>query len=234
MGLGEWWKNANAATGRGFSRLGEGLFAPDPSMGVDPAAVQRARQNAIMQLGLGLMAGKGGLASFSGAQETFGGAMQNAFQNAERKRLEKKGDDRYEADRKYTLERDKVEDTRAEAAARARAEQLAAERDLAERRLRIEGSRATRDANLSNAELQASAGAAERMRIENTRLQELMGKGWANLTESEKEEFEVLRTGRRPRATTDFMGLGSFGGMGTPPFAPQQNPIALDDSLFAP
>lgn len=111
------------------------LFPIDPNSGIDPAYAKQLQNNAILKLGLGMVAaGRQPGASFGGALATglgqasadINGAMQTAYQNARAARADRRADDREDRemaredrlDRRqeylqdHQLEREKVADQR--------------------------------------------------------------------------------------------------------------------------
>lgn len=111
----------------GLGRIGENLFPIDQAYGMTPEQQKKARQAAIMQMGLGMMAASnngarfGEAASFGlgQAQHSLTGALQQGYENARQARLDQRRDQldqqeqqRYESDRAHQLEREKIADAR--------------------------------------------------------------------------------------------------------------------------
>lgn len=109
----------------GLGRLSQSLFPMDQAttQSVAPDQLQALRSNALMQLGLGMLAtsGRGGnfgesaLAGYNQAQTSLQSAMQNAYQNASRNRAEQRevereqrGEARYNNEQSYRIEQDKL------------------------------------------------------------------------------------------------------------------------------
>lgn len=235
MAIRDWLERAGGAVDRGLGRAAQQLFvAPDD---VDPAQAEQIRRQALLRMGLGMMAagaqgrglGEGVYGAYDQAAQTADAAFLRAYQNARQRRQEAIEEQRYQEGRQERA------DDRQWRRAREAADEAARQRDyeLRARELGLRAQQARRADQLTRAELEQQAGAIDRMRMENARLQELMRKGWARLTPEEREEFEVLRTGRRPS-----QGLGAGWPMpglpALPGIAGPTNPIALDDSLFAP
>lgn len=89
-----------APAGGFYDKILGGLFGAGPNGQVDRDAQNRA----MIQLGLGLMGanrnegiGLGALNAYQRAANSYQGAMDRAYQNSERKRLEEKEDKRYES-----------------------------------------------------------------------------------------------------------------------------------------
>jgi hypothetical protein len=116
----------------GLGRLQNALFPTDP--GMDPRQAKAMQNQALLQLGLGMISAKSqgaGLGQslahgFGGAQQTLQGSMQRAFQNAQMKQAQARADNRedrmmqqqelqaqrYDAEQAHRLEREKLADER--------------------------------------------------------------------------------------------------------------------------
>lgn len=226
-----------------MGKLSSALFSGTPEMmqGMDPAALQQMRQQAMLKLGLGLMAGRQqgfGRAALMGlgqAQGDFNGALQTSYQNNQRKRQEDKADTRYSE----TVAR---EDKRAADAA-ARDERdfkfrvQTAQQDAMQRQKAL-------DASVGNARFQspvererAKMMEMERQSLEQLRsLEQKIQSGQA--TQEEKNAYQLLRSGRQQSADPFQMLLQQqgMGGLGNPlspnsirdGMAPPMSPLASE------
>lgn len=118
-GLGGFMTRAGTGLQNGLGRLSQGMFPMDPAatQGMDPSQISGMRSNAMMQMGLGMMAagnrpgasvGSSLAAGYFGAQNNLHGAMQQGFENAKTNNAEKRAVNR--EDRQ--MERDNVLDAR--------------------------------------------------------------------------------------------------------------------------
>lgn len=118
----------------GLGRVGQALFPVDPNTGMTPDQMKALRTNALMQMGLGMMASSGQGAGFGEslargyglASGNMQGAMQRAYENAMSNRAETRATDREkrldeQAERaqahqqwleEHTLDREKTADER--------------------------------------------------------------------------------------------------------------------------
>ena len=125
-GFGGLMRRAGTGLQNGLGQLSQGMFPMDPqaTQGMDPSQIQALRSNAMMQMGLGMMAasrrpgasvGSSLAAGFGGAQANLHGALQQGFENAkannaERRQLErdKTSDERFDKQLTYQQEQDKL------------------------------------------------------------------------------------------------------------------------------
>jgi len=109
---GNMWDRVKA----GFGRIGENMFPIDQAYGASPAEQQALRRNALMQMGLGMMAASSNGASFGeaaafglgNAQRSLTGALQRGYENARENRQEQRQKEQDERQ----LKRDEVSDNR--------------------------------------------------------------------------------------------------------------------------
>lgn len=123
-----------------MDKISAGLFPVDSraAEAIGPEALKQQRNQALMRMGLGMMAasnqGAGlGESLFTGlnsAQNSLDGALQRGYENAREARQEQRtlerekvADQRYDAERQYQIDRDTIEDKRAEAQMAAQTEQ---------------------------------------------------------------------------------------------------------------
>lgn len=114
-GFGNMMRRANVGLGNGLGRLQQGLFQIDPTIAakMTPDQINKARNQAMLQMGLGMMnaAGRGaGLGQaiaqgYGGANENLQGGMQQQYQNmrtdqADTRQIERQGveDTRYQSE----------------------------------------------------------------------------------------------------------------------------------------
>ena len=114
-GLGNMMRRANVGLSNGLGRLQQGLFQIDPTIAakMTPDQINKARNQAMLQMGLGMMnaAGRGaGLGQsiaqgYGGANENLQGTMQQQYQNqrtdqADTRQIERQGveDTRYQSE----------------------------------------------------------------------------------------------------------------------------------------
>jgi hypothetical protein len=114
-GFGNMMRRANVGLGNGLGKLQQGLFQIDPTIAakMTPDQINKARNQAMLQMGLGMMnsAGRGaGLGQaiaqgYGGANENLQGGMQQQYQNqrtdqADTRQLERQGveDTRYQSE----------------------------------------------------------------------------------------------------------------------------------------
>jgi len=145
-----------------FDRLSSGFFPVDPeASGLSPDQASGLRRNAMVRLGLGMLAAREQGAGFGGAaaaglgnaQQYLHSTLQTAFQNnrlkaqqAHQQAREKIEDDRYASAQAHQLEREKAADARA---AQERADQLAQwERQAGMREREMNSTDAWRNASL--------------------------------------------------------------------------------------
>lgn len=118
-GFGGMMNRAGIGIQNGLGRLSQGMFQMDPAAtaGMDPSQIKSQRNNAMMQMGLGMMAagsrpgatlGSSLASGYFGAQDNLQGAMQRGFENAKTNNAEKRAINR--EDRQ--MERDSVLDER--------------------------------------------------------------------------------------------------------------------------
>lgn len=227
---------AGAATQKPFlDRLSSAMFLA-PS-GVDPAEAQAYQRNAMLQMGLGMLAasqsgqglGAGIFNSYAGAANSYQGAMDRAYRQTEAKRIEGKQDKRY-SDEQARDDKRRTEDLdwrqkEADRIAKAEQARLAQAAKIASLGREDDSARA-RYTRLQADELQ---GRLE----EQNRLAAKVANGTA--TAEERNLYQMLRTGRQPAANpyAAFMdqlggGMGGYGG-GMPP--PGGNPLLTDPRL---
>jgi hypothetical protein len=209
-----------------YGKLANGLFGSGPGGTADPAAQNRA----MIQMGLGMLAagrqnqGLGMLNAYTGAQSTYQDAMQNAYANAERKRLEDKADTRYQEgikreDQNTRSEREfKMKQWEAEQKAAMARAQLQAETQL-------KTSAASASDDRSRAEIaKAQLEREQQLEKQIAPLREKILQGTA--TQQEQVAYQLLVTGRLP----------STGGLGfnfdpNAPGASGDNPLLNDPRL---
>jgi len=114
-GFGNMMRRANVGLSNGLGRLQQGLFQIDPTVAakMTPDQINKARNQAMLQMGLGMMnaAGRGaGLGQsiaqgYGGANENLQGTMQQQYQNqrtdqADTRQIERQGveDTRYQSE----------------------------------------------------------------------------------------------------------------------------------------
>lgn len=114
-GFGNMMRRANVGLGNGLGKLQQGLFQIDPTIAakMTPDQINKARNQAMLQMGLGMMnsAGRGaGLGQsiaqgYGGANENLQGGMQQQYQNmrtdqADTRQVERQGveDTRYQSE----------------------------------------------------------------------------------------------------------------------------------------
>lgn len=232
-----------APMGSFYQRLAGGLFGGGPEgMQGDPSE----RNRAMLQLGLGMLAagsqgqgfGQGLFNAYTGAANTYQGAMNRAFERSEAKRLEAKADRRQEIlDQRYEKQ---IE----------RESQMASEREANElERLRMQ---MEQRAELAAAELRSRervagmAGAGDRAmaqvrlaELEDMKRQSEILKGIEDkvragrqLTDQERQNYMLIRTGRMP--TPGQVNPGAFFDNFNPsqPTAPGMNPLLSDPLSF--
>jgi hypothetical protein len=91
---GSLWERAKS----GLGRIGENLFPIDQAYGMSPAEQQTARRNALLQMGLGMVAASNNGAGFGEAaafglgkaQNNLTGALQRGYENARENRQEQR------------------------------------------------------------------------------------------------------------------------------------------------
>lgn len=127
-GLGNFMRRANVGLSNGLGRLQQGLFQIDPTVAANmtPDQINKARNQAMLQMGLGMMnaAGRGaGLGQsiaqgYGGANENLQGTMQQQYQNqrtdqADTRQIERQGveDTRYQSEweRQQQLDAERIE-----------------------------------------------------------------------------------------------------------------------------
>jgi hypothetical protein len=193
-----------------LGRLGSSMFGvPAGLEGMPPELIRQQQQQALLQLGLGMLAGKergmgfgqSTLAGLSNAQSGFQDILQQSYRNtllnreaARADTRDQRDEDRWRADRDYQMQRDRQSD-----------ERWRAEQDL---RMRATEADIRGQGVLANQRAQEAA-AAEQARA---RVQELTKK--PTLTEAERLELEVLTGGAPSNLIRAQTGLGMFGGMG--------------------
>jgi hypothetical protein len=137
-GLGGLLLRAGVGLQNGLGKMGQGLFPVDQTAaaGMDPGQIQSLRNNAMMKMGLGMMAtanqggrfGESLAAGLGQAQQGLSGAMQKGFENATQARQEqrqterdKASDQRFDREMGYRQEKDKaaLEERKAEQEANA-------------------------------------------------------------------------------------------------------------------
>lgn len=205
-----------------LQQLGGALFQAPEGVAVDPRVLQQQQQQALLTLGLGLLAGReqgrgfgeSALRGLGMAQGNFQGALQQGYANTMANRREAREDtrlardeERYQADRAYAMERDK-----ATAERRARLDAMR-ERELGQMgEVRSAQAAATRTSAATEVAARRQAAEADaRVRI-------LMAK--PDRTPEEDLELDSLTRGavsRMMRAQNS--GLGMFGGFGVPGYA---------------
>jgi hypothetical protein len=100
----------------GLGRVGENMFPIDQAYGASPAEQQAMRKNALLQMGLGMMAASSNGAGFGEAaafglgkaQNNLTGALQRGYENARENRQEQRQKEQDERQ----LKRDEVSDNR--------------------------------------------------------------------------------------------------------------------------
>ena len=225
-----------------YSRLASGLFGGGPEgMAGDPSE----RNRAMLQLGLGMLAagsqgqgfGQGLFNAYAGASNTYQGAMNRAFERSEAKRLEAKADRRQEIlDERYEKQIEREAQTAATREANAlerlrmemeqRAELSAAEMASRER---IAGTQGAGDRALAQVRLAE----LEDMRRQSAILKTIEDKVRSGqpLTDDERQNYMLIRTGRMPTAgqVNPFAG---WAGTGNNPPPGMSNPLLTDDLNF--
>lgn len=207
---------AAPAAPQGFMDRLAGTLFPSSIAGqqADPAA-QKA---ALLQLGLGMMAagsrgaglGEGLFGAYTGAANTFQGAMQKAYENSERKRLEEKDDKRRAEDLDwkkavYTTEQAGRQLDRNLEAQLTREQIKSAEKrstiGTEDDRVRADVSRLRLEQEQQDRELLAPIEAKLR--------------AGQPLTQAEKDLYQLIRTGRQPSMNPLAMLMGGMtGGLG--------------------
>lgn len=171
-GFGGMMNRAGIGIQNGLGRLSQGMFQMDPAAtaGMDPSQIKSQRNNAMMQMGLGMMAagsrpgatlGSSLASGYFGAQDNLQGAMQRGFENAKTNNAEKRaldreqrdteqqqiGNERYDTARKYQLEQDKLSQQHYEAEQKATAEWRKSQIDAENKRTEMYGSRTAQTVN---------------------------------------------------------------------------------------
>lgn len=205
-----------------LDQLGGTLFKVPEGVQVDPRVLQQQQQQALLTLGLGMLAGKeqgrgfgesvlGGLGA---AQTGFQGAVQQGYQNTMANRREAKADAqaakedaRYDAERTYQLARDRAADERDARMAAMR------ERELDQmgmvRGAQAAASRSSAAADADERRLAAEASARARVLMATP-----------NRTPEEDLELDALSGGAVSRMVrAQNSGLGMFGVPGAPGYA---------------
>jgi len=203
-----------------LDQLGGTLFKVPEGVQVDPRVLQQQQQQALLTLGLGMLAGKeqgrgfgeSALRGLGAAQGGFQGALQQGYANTMANRREAREDtrmardeERYQADRAYAMERDRMADER-----QARAD------DLRQRELEQMGEVRSAQAAASRSGAASEAAARRQAAEADARVRVLMAK--PDRTPEEDLELDSLTRGavsRMMRAQNS--GLGMFGGFGGVP-----------------
>lgn len=210
-----------------YEKLRGGLFGAGPDGTVDPAAQNRA----MIQLGLGMLAGNrrdgfgSALNAYTGAANTYQGAMQQAYQNSERKRIEEKQDKRYEQgiQREDSQRKDDREFKLRQWEAEQKARQAEGEAD---RRSREKVASMGQGDDIARAELARMEMAREKEKEKLLApLRDKIIAGTA--TPQERNAYQLIVTGRQPTDPYGFMG-GYGGGQ---PGAIPGNPLLNDPDL---
>ena len=214
-------------------RLGGLLFPSGQYPGVDPTVQAQLQKNALLTLGLGMMAGSkrglaqsalGGLQAASGNYDT---AMQRAYQAAERERIEGREDQQRAEDNDWKKTVFGAQESRAAREEQATADWRKTQAELEAKRIEI----ARRTAVSGTADDQAVADLRRLQADELRTRQELMtnlrnkvAQGIA-LTQDEKDTWQMVMTGRQP--TENPWAALLQGGMGgaTPPMGQQTNRV---------
>lgn len=218
-----------APAGGFYDKVLGGLFGPGPNGEVDRAAQNRA----MIQLGLGLMGanrnegiGLGALNAYQRAANSYQGAMDRAYQNSERKRIEEKEDKRYsegiqredknrQDDREWKLKQWEAEQ-------KARQAEGQAERQSREK---VAGMTAQDDViRAQQAREQFKREQELERQIAPLRAKILAG----TATPQEQTSYQLLVTGRMPSGQAGLLGFG-MGGDGTDPMSQ----LMQDESLWA-
>jgi hypothetical protein len=113
-----------SALGKGLGGIGRfvqntaapALFPVDPTLaaGIDPQQIAQMRKGAMLRAGLGMLDGQSFSEGLGQASQPMERAMMVAYENSQRKQSESKADSRYDSERSHRLEREKLEDSRAE------------------------------------------------------------------------------------------------------------------------
>lgn len=228
-GLGGALRRFNTGATNVLDRLGAALTPIDPTVAqeMSPDQIQQLRRQAMLNLGLGLLAGRdagmgfgqAALGALQQAQGTVQGAMQNAYRNALLRRQEQReaardaeSRRRFEADLAYRMERDRLEDER--------------------ERARMEQERAYREALLRQRErlTPEQAAAAEQVQRDRQRIAELLAK--PTRTEAEEIELEYLTRGAVSNLRRGAGLLGSFMGSGLGGPMVGGNPLLTDPRML--
>jgi len=231
----------------GYRGIGSALFNnADPN--ADPAYLAQARNNAMLTLGLGLLAshknegfGRAALGALSNAQNDFSGAMQTAYRNRlttnednRRTQQDQQQQDNWKWSKEHGLQREKVQD------ARQTSQDALAQRE-ADRMAR--GTDAQVAASGASARAQGVNTAVDQYKLDQAkrdtaRRDELLAK--PNRTPAEDQELNMLAGGtpqgmlgaqyRDPNYLLNGMG-GGFGQPGMPGVMPGGNPLFTDPEL---
>lgn len=214
-------------------RLGGLLFPSGQYPGVDPTVQAQLQKNALLTLGLGMMAGSkrgfghaamGGLQAASGNYDT---AMQRAYQAAERERIEGREDQQRAEDNDWKKTVFGAQEARAAREEQATAEWRKTQAELEAKRIEI----ARRTAASGMTDDQAVADLrrlqAEELRTRRDLMAELRGKVERGepLTQEQKDTWQMVMTGRQPTENPwAALMQGGMGG-GAPTMGQQTNRV---------
>lgn len=213
--------------GTGLGRFSEFLYPVDPNMaaGIDPGQLAQLRRAAMLRTGLGMMTASNNGEGLGGALlaglQVGGGPLdeyvRTAYTNRQRQRSEDKADARYTEERNYRLERDRLADERAAAAAKRQADQDAAEQRWRETLARLQ----EKGLGIKAVGASEDAARAERIRQQDAEVNAILKKAQAEkraLTRDEMLTIQAIRGNSLGSAlggdllSTLMMGGGLMGG----------------------
>jgi hypothetical protein len=217
-----------------FGRLG-GIFTPPGGIeGMDPELLKRQQQQALLTMGLGMLAakergaglGQGLLQGFGLGNQQFQDIANRTFQNTLWNRQQARQDRREDrADRAFARQEDWRREDRAYQADQDRIRQ-----EQWQKQFRLSEDQASRAALMQGTQREAILQELQRERQYEARRQELLAK--PNRTESEDIELDQLTRGAvsaRMRSQS-LLGLGGFGlgGFGGLPAPGSASPLPPD------